>query len=171
MLAREIFLIAELHQERSMANRSDRSDGESGSERAHPHCGPPNAPSRMEAGVSPSPISAGGRVALYATAPPQLDAPRAESRATTTAGADATQLGAEARGRTAQRRLSARSRLSRACIPPGEALAAARLLRHLPLRAGMGTPDWEWLDELASLVQRAAPGPKGQRSYATNGEA
>jgi hypothetical protein len=158
---REIFLIAELHQERSMANHSDHSDGESGSERAHPRRGPPNAPSRMEAGVSPSPIPASGRVASYATAPLQFDAPRAKSRAMTTAGADATQLGAEARGRTAQRRPPARSRLSRACIPPAEELASARLLRHLPLRAGTGTLDWEWLDELASLVQRVAPGPKG----------
>jgi len=65
----------------------------------------------------------------------------------------------------------ARSRLSRGSTPPGEALAAVRaLLRHPPLRVGAGTPEGEWLDELASLVLKAAPGPKAQSSSATRGE-
>ena len=65
----------------------------------------------------------------------------------------------------------ARSHFSCASIPPGEALAAARaLLRHPPLKAGAGTPKGEWLDELASLVRRAALGSKVQNSCATDGE-
>ena len=64
----------------------------------------------------------------------------------------------------------ARRCLSRGSIPPGEAIVAARaLLRHPPLRAGAGTHEGEWLDELASLVRKAAPRPKSQSSGATRG--
>ena len=64
-----------------------------------------------------------------------------------------------------------RSRLSRASIPPREALAVARaLLRHPPRKVETGTPEGEWLDKLASLVRRVALGQKEQHSRATNGE-
>ena len=44
---------------------------------------------------------------------------------------------------------------------------ALALLHHPPLREGAGTPEGEWLDELSSLVRKAAPGPKAQSSSAT----
>ena len=56
----------------------------------------------------------------------RLDASRAEFGGTASAGTRIAQFGAEARGRTTQRRPPAHSHLSHASIPPWEALAAAR---------------------------------------------
>jgi len=154
-----------------MADRSDRSDGESGNEGAHPRCGLSSAPPRLRAGGSSTMIPPVRWAVSHVTVPPQLGAPGAESGGTTSANARVAWFRAEAGGRAARRGLSACSRLSRGSIPPGEALAAARaLLCHPPLRAGAGTPEGEWLDELAGLVRKAAPGPKAQNSSTTHGE-
>ena len=162
MLAHGIFPTVKLHHAGSMATRSNRSDGESGSERANPRCGLPSAPPRMEAGGSPSSVTTGERAASYATTLPRLNAPGPASGSAASSDAGAVPTGVEPCGRPALRRLPACSRLSRASIPPGEVLAAAcALLRHPPLRAETGTPEGEWLDELTSLVRMAAPGPKG----------
>ena len=131
-----------------MADRSDRSDGESGNERAHPHRGLSSAPLCLGAGGSSTAIPAVRREALHVTAPPRLDAPRAESGGTTTADA---RFRAEARGEARR-------------------LAAALVALAFPQGAGACTPEGEWLDELASLVRKAAPGPKAQSSSATHGE-
>ena len=65
----------------------------------------------------------------------------------------------------------ARSHLSRGSISPGEALTVARaLLRHPPLRAGAGTSEGDWLNKLASLVQKASLGTKMQNSCTTHEE-
>ena len=47
---------------------------------------------------------------------------------------------------------------------------ARALLRHPPLRAGSGTSEGDWFDELASLVRKASPGMKVQNSCTTHEE-
>ena len=118
-----------------------------------------------------SSVSAGWRPLSRVTVPPRLDAPMGESGGTTSADARVVQFKLEARGRTMRWGQSARSRLSHANVPPGEALAVARaLLRHPPLRAEVGTPEERWLDELAKLVRRPVLGSKVQNSCTTEGE-
>jgi hypothetical protein len=124
----------------------------------------------MGAGGSPSPVPADRRPTSHVTVPPRLDAPKAESGGMASADARVAQFRVEERGRTTWWGPRACSRLSRSSIPPGEALAAARsLLRHPPLRARAGTPEGEWLDELANLVRRDALGSRVQNSCATSG--
>jgi hypothetical protein len=108
-----------------MGDCSDRSDGESGNERAHPRRGLSSAHPSLGAGlVNHDPARPTG--VSHVTAPPRFDAPRAESGGTTSANACVAQFRAEARGRVSRRGPSACSRLSRGSIPTGEVLAAAR---------------------------------------------
>jgi hypothetical protein len=123
-------------------------------------------PPRAGAQGSPSPVPARNKLASFATAPPRLDAPRAEWGGTTSPNIRFAQLRADAHGQAARWYTQARSRLSRGSVPPGDVLPAAHaLLGHPPLRAGASTPEGEWLDELASLVRRADPVLRAQNSY------
>jgi len=108
-----------------MANRSDHSDGESGNERAHPRRGHSSTPPRLGTGGLFSAAPAIRRPVLNVIAPPQLDAPKAESGGTASVDARVTQFQAKARGRTARRGTPARNHLSHASIPQEEALAMA----------------------------------------------
>ena len=86
-------------------------------------------------------IPAVQRLVSHVTAPPRLNTPRAESGGTSLADARVAQFRAKARSRTIRRGLPARIRLSRASIPPGEALTVARvLLLHPPLMVWRNHP-------------------------------